>query len=72
MDLNSALFNIVDASKDNQQKLNEVIYNNKSLFMHLKRSTILKYRIEFVLFNLFPQNTVQVYKMLKLNFRRVN
>lgn len=65
MYLNNALFNIVDTSKDNQQRLNEAIYNNRSLFMHLKRSTILKYRLEFVLFNLFPQNTVQVYKMLK-------
>ena len=72
MYLNNALFNIVDTSKDNQQRLNETIFNNRSLFMHLKRSTILKYRLEFVLFNLFPQNTVQVYKMLKLNFRSVN
>lgn len=66
MYLNNALFNIVDAPKDNQQRLNEAIFNNRSLFMHLKRSTIFKYRLEFVLFNLFPQNTVQVYKMLKL------
>lgn len=68
MYLNNALFNIVDTSKENQQKLNEVIYNNRSLFIHLKKSTICKYRLEYVLFTLFPQNTVQVYKMLKLKF----
>ena len=72
MYLNNALFNIVDTSKDNQQRLNEAIFNNRSLFMHLKRSTILKYRLEFVLFTLFPRRYVQVYKMLKLNFRSVN
>lgn len=72
MYLNNALFNIVDTSKENQQRLNEAIYNNRSLFIHLKKSTIFKYRLEYVLFTLFPQNTVQVYKMLKLNFRRVS
>ena len=66
MYLNNALFNIVDTSKDNQQKLNEAIYNNRRLYMHLRRSTIFKYRLEFVLFNLFPRKSVQVYKMLKL------
>ena len=71
MYLNNALFNIVDTSKDNQQRLNEAIYNNRSLFIHLKRATILKYRLEFVLFTLFPKRYVQVYKMLKLNFRSV-
>ena len=68
MYLNNALFNIVDTSKDNQQKLNEAIYNNRRLYMHLRRSTIFKYRLEFVLFNLFPRKSVQVYKMLKLIF----
>lgn len=72
MYLNNALFNIVDTSKENQQRLNEAIYNNRSLFIHLKKSTIFKYRLEYVLFTLFPQNTVQVYKMLKLNFRSVS
>ena len=64
--LNNALSNIVDHSKDNQQKLNEAIYNKRSLFIHLKESTIFKYRLESVLFTLFPRKTVQVYKMLKL------
>ena len=68
MYLNNALFNIVDTSKDNQQKLNEAIYNDRRLYMHLRRSTIFKYRLEFVLFNLFPRKSVQVYKMLKLIF----
>ena len=70
--LNNALSNIVDHSKDNQQKLNEAIFNNRSLFIHLKRATIFKYRLEFVLFSLFPHKTVQVYKMLKLNFKSVS
>ena len=65
MYLNNALFNIVDASRDNQQILNEAIYNNRSFFIDLKRSTIFKYRLEFVLFTLFPRKSVQVYKMLK-------
>lgn len=68
MYLNNALFNIVHADKENLRKLNEAIYRNRFLFENLRHSTSFKYRLEAILFNLFPRHTVQVYKILKLKF----
>lgn len=66
--LNNALFNIVQADKENHRKLNEAIYKNRCLFDNLRHSTSFKYHLEAFLFNLFPRNAVQVYKILKLTF----
>lgn len=66
--LNNALYNIISADNDNIQNLNEAIYNKRYLFKNLLTSTKFKYHFEAILFILFPRNTVQVYKLLKLFF----
>lgn len=68
MYLNNALFNIVHTNKENQQMLNRTIYRNRRIFGNLKRSTFVKYRLEYILFKLFPWHTVQMYKLLKVTF----
>lgn len=65
--LNNGLNNIVGHKAEYISKLNEDIYKNRFLFDNLRKSSILKYKLESILFKLFPRNTVQVYKFLKLN-----
>lgn len=64
VDLNNALANIVRCDRDEQHKFNNTLYNNRHLFSVLKKSS-LKYRIEYILFSLFPRHCVNVYKVLK-------
>lgn len=66
--LNSALYDLMSAEKKVKSIFNENMYNNKHLFVHLKKSTKLKYRIEGFLFSLFPKYTLQIYGLMqKLN-----
>lgn len=64
--LNSAIFHILSNDKKEQDKLNELIYDNRCLIQYMKKSTVLKYRLEAFLFDLFPRHYVRIYKMLKL------
>jgi len=64
--LNNALANIIGASKDQIERLNDDIYCHKTLFEHLAKSNITKYRFEAILFKLFPKHTFQVYKLVQL------
>lgn len=64
--LNEALFDLLDTNN------NEIIdgfcddmYSNRNLFKYLKKSNILKYKVEGFLFSLFPRKTYQVYKLLQ-------
>lgn len=41
------------------------LYKHKYLFEYLRKSTILKYKIEGMIFTLFPQRSVCLYKILK-------
>jgi len=64
--LNNALHNILKSSIDERKKLSEDIGNRQHLFVHLKKSTHLKYRIEYYLFRIFPKHTVTLYRLLKM------
>lgn len=65
-DINNAFYVIVQNSKDEQKKLNEVYYERRELLNRVLWNTIkLKYRVEALLFCLFPKYYVQVYKLMK-------
>lgn len=66
MYLNNALANICRTSKDERRQFNQEIWKYRDLFLHLKDGKLMKYKLEYYLFNLFPQNTVGVYKLLQL------
>lgn len=68
-DMNTALSHYYECSESQVKELNELSYTNRYLFEHLKKANYLKYRIEGLLFSLFPSHVIQVYNMLqKLKF----
>ena len=62
--LNNALANIVQSDIAEQQKFGRKMYDHRHLFSALWRCS-LKYRIEYVLFRLFPKRCVNIYRMMK-------
>ena len=64
--LNNSLHYSYEMNKDTIRNLNAVIYRNKALFKHLRRSTYLKYRMEAILFITFKKQYVRIYKLLQL------
>ena len=62
--INTALANIVKCDNCEQQRFNKAMYEKRYLFSELCKSS-LKYRIESLLFKLFPKHYVGIYKMLK-------
>lgn len=73
MNLNTALSHSYTMDTEYMQKLNDYIYKHHFLFRHLKHSKLYKYKIEYILFNIFPHNTVQLYKFLQfLNLNKNN
>lgn len=64
LSLNNAIFNILKSNKEEQQKFNRTLYNNKYLFKHLLKSKDLKYNIEGFLWSIFKDYTF-IYKLLK-------
>lgn len=72
MNINNSLFNTFEMSEEKINELNLFIYKNRFLFKHLLASSILKYKLEGVLFYIWPKKTVQVYQNLqKLNVKSV-
>ena len=63
--LNNAISYICDASEVKQKELNDIIYNKREIISCLHKSTHFKYRLEAVLFFIFPRHYVQIYKILK-------
>lgn len=64
--INNALYNSFEMNRGDKDKLNNIIYENRHLFIHLRKSNILKYKIEGYIFNLLPKMTVQVYQFLQM------
>lgn len=62
--LNNALANIVRSDIAEQQKFGREVYNHRHLFSALWRCS-LKYRVEYVLFRLFPKRCVNIYRVMK-------
>lgn len=68
MNLNVILYNTFKMDEDGQKKICKQLFDNKYLFRNLIFSRIIKYKIEGVLFLLFPHKVVEIYKLLqKLN-----
>lgn len=66
MHFNNALSFIRQSNKEDQDNLNKVIIEHKELWNDLLHSSIFKYRIEAILFGLFPKHPVSVYKILQM------
>jgi glycosyltransferase involved in cell wall biosynthesis len=63
--LNATLF----LDNNHQMILNNLIYKNKVLFIHLIKSKKIKYIIEGILFYLFPKKTLFLYKTLNYKIK---
>lgn len=69
--INNALSNFADKSdakvKEMESEFINRLYEDRYLFAHLRKATILKYKIEGVLFVLFPKRALSIYRsMVKL------
>lgn len=63
--INTGFYVIVQNSRDEQQKFNKALHSKPHLIKILSASTLKKYRIEAILFRMFPGCYVQMYKMMK-------
>lgn len=72
--INNALANIIQSdSKENVsiiKQFSKCLHDNRYLLVHLCRSSKLKYKIEGVLFSLFPHYIVNIYKLLVISVRK--
>lgn len=62
--LNNSLSIINQFDNSEHKKYNDYLFENKKIFSAL-RNSLLKYRIEWALFGLFPKRYVRIYRMLK-------
>lgn len=63
--INNALAYIINTDNNNYQMLNTAMYKERELFKHLRKSSLLKYKIEALLFSIFPKRYVEIYKFMK-------
>jgi glycosyltransferase involved in cell wall biosynthesis len=63
--VNNSLANIVHSDICEQRKFNDVMYGKRYIQSALWR-TSLKYRVEYILFKVFPRHCVEGYKVMKL------
>lgn len=64
--LNFALYNICKCSAAEMKRFNMEMWQNRELFLHLKDAKLMKYRLEYHLFRLFPKKAVEVYRLLQM------
>lgn len=65
MALNNSLNNSYWMDENTKKLLSETFKENRYLFVHLLRSSVIKYKLEGILFTLFPSHTVNIYRFLK-------
>lgn len=71
LNINNALSYIGQCDKERQRLFDKEMYKHRKLFSHLLKSSVLKYRMEGVLFILFPWHTGWIYKLIQtLNRKR--
>jgi len=63
--LNHALKNSYGFDKNVNARLNECMFRHRDLFQHLKRSSILKFKVEYWVFSAFPRHTVEAYQFMQ-------
>lgn len=61
MIINNALFTVANKEEEFSREL----YKHRYLFKHLLKSRRMKYKVEGILFTMFPGSTVSIYKLLK-------
>jgi glycosyltransferase involved in cell wall biosynthesis len=64
--INDSFYLSYQMDKVTTRNLNSEWKENKSLFKHLRQSTTFKYNLEGILFNIFPQHCLQIYKLMQL------
>lgn len=70
LNINNSLYNTYEMSKIKRKELNQFIFKYKFLFKHLLKSSRIKYKIEGILFYIWPKKTIQVYQIIqKLNLK---
>lgn len=66
-DINNAFYVICKNSKEEQRQLDVFFYEKRDVLIRvLKNATQLKYKIEAILFRLFPKHYVMMYKLMKM------
>lgn len=69
--LNVGLWDSIGLCKKDIKKLNEVLYEKRYLLIHLRKSGIGRFVLEWLLFNLFPKHIVETYRFfIKLDYRK--
>lgn len=67
VDINNSLYIIMHNGREYKESYNRFFYNKRYyLIKCLSHSSLLKYRIESILFRLFPLRYVEVYKLLNV------
>ena len=69
-DLIHALKNVLLFDDATNRSIGECVYRNRSLFKHLRRSSMLKFRLAGLIFTVFPRRTAGVMKLF-LRVRRL-
>ena len=62
--INSALYNLIGADKTIVKKFNAAMNDNRHLFKYLMKSNVFKYKLEGILFSIFPTYTYSTYTIL--------
>lgn len=66
---NNGLNSCKDADAEIIDRLNLLCYEKRNLFVHLIHSSKLKYRVEGILFSIFPKHIMSIYRFIqKFNF----
>lgn len=64
--INNSLYNIIRSEeREVRRAFDSYLYKNKDLFTFLRKSSISKYRLEGILFTLWPNRSIQIYQMLQ-------
>lgn len=63
--VNAALELICSCTKNDQLLLNNALYKNSKLYLSFSSSNKIKYKIEGILFRLFPRYPLKIYKILR-------
>lgn len=64
--INNALFNSYKMDKSTIYLLNKALYENKKIFYHLISSSLIKYKIEGILFLMIPKQYTKIYSLMRL------
>lgn len=67
--LNSSLLSTSSMDNETLNRFKKYVILNKNLFRHFLKSGNLKYKVEGILFNIFPSKICQIYNFLNILYR---